>query len=168
MKTNLVFILGITCVMFSMSEALSQATSTQERARWVEITRKLEMDPLDEALSRQGDATIKEIENDHSIVVGLCPDVLYEFNGMKYTCSRTMTRQFMLATTAFKIENPDKADDSRRENRRDHDLAALQSVLKASRSILKAKPDAHQKSLDDLLAQEIAGKLPEYVKKKCP
>lgn len=139
-----------------------------DRARWVEITRKLESDPLDENLGRQGDATIKAIENDHTIVVGLCPNVLFEFNGMKYAYSRTITRQFMLATTAFKIENPDKADDSHRENRREQDVAALQSVLKAYRSILKQKPDDTNKLLDNLLRQESEGKLLDYVKKKCP
>jgi len=47
----------------------SQGNSgAEERTRWVEITHKLENDPLDEDLSRQGDATVKAIENDHSML----------------------------------------------------------------------------------------------------
>lgn len=144
------------------------ASGTPDRAHWVEITHKLENNPLDEDLDRQGAAVIKEIEDDHAIRVALCPPLLFDFNGMKYVYSRVITRQFMLASTAFMVEHPDAADNSNRENRRLKDVAALKSVLKAYTSILSTKPEARQKLLDDLLRQETEGKLPDYIKKKCP
>ena len=57
--------------------------------------------------------------------MGLCPAILSEFNGMKYTYAHTITRQYMLASAAFLIENPDKAADTKATT-----LAAVESALK--------------------------------------
>jgi len=41
----------------------------------------------------------------------LCPALLGEFNDAKYKYRHEITRQYMLASSAFIIENPDKAAD---------------------------------------------------------
>lgn len=61
----------------------------------------------------------------HDFHVLLCPALLTEFNGMKYAYAHTITRQFMMASGAFQIENPDKAADGKAIA-----LAAVESVLK--------------------------------------
>ncbi len=46
-------------------------------------------------------------------------------------------------------------------------LAAVESVLKAYTAILRQKPDAKNKTLDDLLEKQKKDKLGEHVRKKC-
>ena len=69
--------------------------------------------------------------------------------GMKYTYAHTITQQYILASGAFQIENPDKAADAKAT-----ELAALESVLKTYQAILKQKPDAKAKPLNDLLKKQ--------------
>ena len=141
----------------------AQATSTpEERAQWVETMHKLESAPLDDAVNKQGDAALKRLSDVHDIHVPLCPALLSEFSGMKYAYSHAITRQYLLASGAFIIENPGKASDTKAMN-----LAAVESVLKTYSVILQQKPDAKAKPLDDLLKKQSQGKLPDALK-QCP
>jgi hypothetical protein len=125
----------------------AQDTSPPEkRAQWLAITHKLESSPLDDNVNSQGESALKQVSNAHDIHVPLCPAPLSGFSGMKYVYAHTITRQYMLASTAFLIENPDKVNDHNAMN-----LAAVESVLKAYTSILQQKPDAKAKDLDNLL-----------------
>jgi hypothetical protein len=98
----------------------------------------------------------------HDVHVLLCPALLSEFNGMKYAYAHTITRQYMLASGAFQIENPDKAADAKATA-----IAAVESVLKTYQVILKQKPNAKAKQLDDLLKKQSQGKLNDALK-QCP
>jgi hypothetical protein len=143
--------------------AVAQDTSTpQERAQWAEVTHKLESAPLDEDVNKQGEAAFKRLSDVHDVHVLLCPALLSEFNGMKYAYAHTITRQYMMASGAFQIENPDKAADGKATA-----LAAVESVLKTYQAILKQKPDAKAKQLDDLLKKQSQGKLNDALK-QCP
>lgn len=143
--------------------ASAQDTSTpEERAQWAEVTHKLESAPLDDIVNKQGEAALKRLSDVHDVHVLLCPALLNEFNGMKYAYAHTITRQYMLASGAFQIENPDKAGDGKATA-----LAAVESVLKTYQAILKQKPDAKAKPLDDLLKKQSQGKLNDAMK-QCP
>jgi hypothetical protein len=108
-------VLALCCLfMGAVESAVAQDTSTpDERAQWVEVTHKLESSPLDDAVNKQGEAAFKRLGDVHDVHVLLCPALLSEFNGMKYTYAHTITRQYMLASGAFQIENPDKAADAK-------------------------------------------------------
>lgn len=81
---------------------------------------------------------------------------------MKYAYSHAITRQYMLASGAFIIENPGKAGDTKAMN-----LAAVESVLKTYQAILQQRPDSKAKPLDDLLKKLSQGKLNDSLK-QCP
>jgi hypothetical protein len=144
--------------------ASAQDTSTpEERAQWVAITHKLESNPLDDSMDKQGTAALNQISNAHDIHVPLCQAFLGGFSGMKYAYADTITRQYMLASAAFLIENPDKMNDHNAMN-----LAAVESVLKAYTSILQQKPESKAKDLDNLLQKQKQDTLGEYIQKRCP
>lgn len=144
-------------------QASAQTTSTpEERAQWVVITHQLESSPLDDSVNKRGEAAFKRLSDVHDVHVPLCPALLAEFNGMKYAYAHTITRQYMMASGAFVIETPDKAADTKAAN-----LAAVESVLKTYQAILKQKPDAKAKPLDDLLKKQSQGKLNDALK-QCP
>jgi carboxypeptidase Q len=158
---NCILVLG--CFSTLIGRTAAQDTSTpEERAQWVEITHKLESAPLDDNVNKQGEGAFKRLSDVHDVHVLLCPALLSEFNGMKYTYAHTITRQYMLASGAFQIENPDKAADTKATN-----LAAVESVLKTYQAILQQKPDAKAKALDDLLKKQSQGKLKDSVQKQC-
>jgi hypothetical protein len=154
----------LSCLFMPMVQHVSaQDTSApEERAQWVEVTHKLENSPLDDSVNKQGEAAFKRLSDVHDVHVLLCPALLSEFNGMKYAYGHTITRQYMLASGAFQIENPDKAADAKATV-----LAAVESVLKTYQAILQQKPDAKAKALDDLLKKKSQGKLKDSLK-QCP
>jgi hypothetical protein len=98
----------------------------------------------------------------HDIHVPLCRALLGEFSDPKYKYRHQITRQYMLASGAFLIENPDKAVDVAAMN-----TASVGSVLKVYSAILQQKPDARSKLLDDLLKKQSQGKLDEALGKEC-
>ena len=141
----------------------AQGTSTpEERARWAEITHKLESNPLDESVNKDGEWALNRLSDAHDIHVPLCPALLGEFNDAKYKYRHAVTRQYMLASGAFLIENPAKAGDVAAMN-----VAAVGSVLKLYSAILQQKPDAKWKPLDELLKKQSQGKLDDALRKQC-
>jgi len=143
--------------------AASQDTSTpEERMQWVDATHQLEISPLDDSVNKQGEVALKQVSDAHDIHVPLCPGLLSGFNGLKYTYAHTITRQYMLASTAFLIENPEKASDVDAMN-----VAAVESVLKTYSAILQQKPEAKSKTLDDMLKKQSQGKLKDFIQKQC-
>ena len=147
----------------TVPKASAQGTSTpEERARWVEITHKLESNPLDESVNKDGEWAFNRRSEVHDIHVPLCPALLGEFNDAKYKYRHQITRQYMLASGAFLIENPAKAGDVAALN-----VAAVESVLKVYSGILQQKPDAKWKPLDELLKKQSQGKLDDALRKQC-
>lgn len=165
-QKHICWVLVLVLAVFSVAstrKATAQATSTsEERARWVEITHKLESKPLDEDANKDGESALNRLSNVHDIHVPLCPALLGEFNDAKYKYRHEITRQYMLASGAFIIENPDKAGDVNAMN-----LAAVESSLKVYSAILQQKPDAKWKMLDDLLKKQSQGKLDDALRKQC-
>jgi hypothetical protein len=143
--------------------AMAQGTSTpEERARWVEITHKLESNPLESSVNREGEWALNRLGDAHDIHVPLCPVLLSEFNDPKYKYRHEITRQYMLASGSFLIENSAKAGDTDAMN-----VAAVESVLKVYTLILKQRPDARWKPLDDLLKKQSQDKLHDALHKLC-
>jgi hypothetical protein len=99
---NCILVLGRLSTL--IGRAAAQDTSTpEERALWVEVTHKLESAPLDNSVNKQREAAFKRLSDVHDVHVLLCPALLTEFNGMKYTYSHAITRQYMLASGAFHV-----------------------------------------------------------------
>ena len=157
-----ILVVAITSIVYTTASAEDTSTP-EERMQWVEVTHKLESSPLDDSVNKQGEAAFKRMSDAHDFHVLLCPALLTEFNGMKYAHAHTITRQYMMASGAFQIENPDKAADGKAIA-----LAAVESVLKTYQAILQQqKPDAKAKPLDDLLKKQSQGKLKDALK-QCP
>ena len=150
------------CVVMPQKAAAQGTSTPEERARWVEITHKLESNPLDETANKDGESALNRLSNAHDIHVPLCSALLGQFNDAKYKYRHEITRQYMLASGAFIIENPDKAGDTKAMN-----LAAVQSALKVYSGVLRQKPDAKWKPFEDLLKKQSQGKLDESLQKTC-
>jgi hypothetical protein len=148
---------------FTVGIARAQSTSTpEERAKWVQITRKLEVNPLDKDALKDAEWALMRVIDVKDIHVTICGGVMKDLGANKYKYGGNLIQQYLLASAAFTVENPDKANDSAAANR-----AALESVLKAYGAIVRQIPKAKSESIDGLTKTLSDGKLSEYLQEKC-
>jgi hypothetical protein len=131
MRKGLVTLAGaflIGCVLLSAVQAApGQATSTpEERARWVQVTRKMEVNPLDKDNVKEAEWALKRVIEVTDIHVVVCGGIVDDLARKKFKYGGDLLRQYTLASAAFVIENPDKANDKVAVN-----MAAIASALKA-------------------------------------
>jgi len=142
---------------------LAQANSTpEERTRWIELTQKLEGDPLNDQLNKEAEIAVKRLIEVKDIHVAICGAVFSELGASKNKYSGQITRQYLLASAVFVIQNPDRASDAALTN-----ISAVQSVLKVYNAILQSKPKEHSKALDELAKEQDGGSLESSIHKKC-
>jgi hypothetical protein len=159
-----ILILSISIFPLGIVEKMSaqENSSLEERARWVEITHKLESNPMNESANKEGDWALKRLSDVRDVHIPLCKSLLVEFNNPTYTYSHAITRQYMLASAAFMIENPSKVADHNALN-----LAAVESVLMVYTGILQQQIDGKTRVLSDLLKKRSEGKLYDAIRKQC-
>src|SRR5271157_708594 len=135
-------------------------STAEERARFVEVTHKLEKNPLDPGLNSDRDWALRWLVEVPDVHAELCSSVLGGFlKEKKYPYGGEITRQLTFSGAAFTIENPDKAAD-----RLAQFVAGVEGALRAYNAILQQKPDAKSKSLEEVLQKQSQGKLLEFVR----
>jgi len=135
-------------------------STKEERERFVALTRKLEVTPLDKSLYKEKDWAKDWLRDVPDINVTVCPLVLgeaYVASGHKYFPQ--LSYQALFASAVLIIEHPDKAKDTLAQY-----TAGAESALKSYKAILKNEPEAKSKSLDDLLEKQSQGKLADFVR----
>ena len=137
-------------------------STAEERKRAIEITRKLEKEPLARSGVEARVWLIQFIVEAPDFEVRGCSgplDVLAKDDERPY--ARLLYVQSVFGMAAFMFANPKKADDWAAVN-----AAGIESTLKAYESILRADSDARWKELDRLVAARKAGKLRALVEKE--
>jgi hypothetical protein len=72
----------------------ARATATpEERPRWAEICHKLESNPLDGSVHKDGERAFNRLAEVHGICVPLCRALLGEFNDPQSKYGHQITRQ---------------------------------------------------------------------------
>jgi len=138
--------------------AVPGASTPEERQRVVAIAHKLEVTPLDQTLYPERDWAKQWVVENPDVRIRICTQLLAGLRFPKYKYRLEMGTQMMLSSAAFLIEHPDKVGDHLAEN-----VGGMQGLLKAYSAIVKANPDAHAASLDDLLQKQSQGKLVDQV-----
>ncbi len=147
------------CCVVTAQEQTRGPSTPEERAREVAITHKLEAAPLDESLRSDRQWAILWLVQVPDVNVKLCLSLLGDYMKSKYKYSPEIAAQLTLASAAFVIEHPEKADDPFAQY-----VAGVESVLKAYQAILKSKPEAKSKALDELLQKQDQKQLEDYVR----
>jgi hypothetical protein len=142
-------------------------TSTpEERATWPVITHKLEADPLDPDLQKQGQHAVTRIIDVNDFHVPICGGLFKDFTDHSYEFSTQIARQYFLATASYLVEhNIDGAD--KKLDTYALQFSAAESALKVYAYLLHQNPKSHSEELDDLLKKQSQGKLPDAVSKAC-
>ena len=135
-------------------------STPEERARFVEITHKLEGDPLDRGLDRDRDWAMRWLIDVPDVGATVCVAVLGDFmKEKKYKYSGEIVRQLAFASAAFTIESQTQA-----ENKLTQYEAGVKGALAAYQAILRVQPEARSKSLDSLLRKQADGKLSDFIR----
>lgn len=156
---------GWLAVLVLSLSALAQGGSSrgpstaEERERAVTIAQKLEAAPLDKNLRPDREWLLRWLIEVPDIHITLCTDVLGDFMKSKYRYSPEIVSQLTFSSAAFVIQHPDKSADKAAQH-----TAGVEGVLKAYVSILKSKPDAKSKPLDELVERQSQGQLADYVR----
>jgi hypothetical protein len=150
---------GLFLSTLAVAQGAKRGPSTpEERQRFVTIAHKIEESPLDPSLVPEREWGLRWLIEVPDVNVNLCAAPLQEFVQTKYKYSRELVVQLTFSSGAFLIEHPDNKDPDAQY------VAGIEGVLKAYQSILKTKPDAKSKALDDLAQRQSQGTLSSYVR----
>ncbi|MFB3915301.1 MAG: hypothetical protein ACE14M_01120 [Terriglobales bacterium] len=158
------FVLLMAMTMLAAEEKRGPSTP-EERKRAIEITKKLEADPLDPALKSDRSWLVQWIVEIPDIVVPVCEDVLapaLKEQQWRYKYSSELLAQQLAGSAVYLIEHPDATED-------DFDIskAGLESALNAYQALMKKHAKgARWLPLDDLLNKRNKGELDDYVRQK--
>lgn len=148
--------------------ALAQRTepsTAEERARVVQLTHRLEAEPLGPEARAEQVWLVNWIREVPDLTVSVC-DLMDLQPEDRYPWSPILLVQMMAGNAAFQIENPRRAGDEVAVQG-----AALKSALKAYSAILKRKPAARLAAYDRLVAEmndgRLDGRLKALVAKRC-
>jgi len=134
-------------------------STPEERTRFVAIAQKMEQSPLDPGLRPEREWALRWLIEVPDVSVNVCTAPLGDFMKKKYKYSSEIVVQLTFSSGQFIIEHPDQAQDKNAQY-----LAGVEGALRAYQSILKGKPDAKSKDLDDLIQKQTQGTLNEYVR----
>ena len=136
---------------------IDQADEVNSPETFIKATRFLEQKPLDkDAKELRGQALRWLIATD-KVSVKACSLLLSV--DKKYKNSSELFGQYTFGMGAYKLANPDKAQDEDVVQ-----LAGVESALTAYEAIVAAQPKAKSSFMDELLAKRRDGSLAAYVK----
>lgn len=136
---------------------MSQSAFGQsDKERLIQAARFLEEKPLDkEAKNIRNWAFVYAAETDDVTVV-IC-GAGGPFLDKKAKYGSEMMIQYTIAMAAFKLQNPANTDENAAQ------LAGVESALRTYQNILKEKPKATTKTIDELVTKQNNGELAKYV-----
>jgi hypothetical protein len=146
------------CVSSTHAQNRRGPSTPEERKRAVEMATFLETNPLAKEAKDYRAALLFFLAEVPDITVTLCTNVLGDLKKFKGDYDAELTGQLVYSQAKFIIENPDKAQDAGAVY-----LAAVEGVLRTWQAIKAAKPKAKFPLLDELVAKQQAGTLPEHV-----
>lgn len=156
----------LACVLLICIGCISQAqdkrgpSTPEERQRFLALVQKMEDAPLDESLRPEIGWGLKWLVDIPDISVSVCTAPFGKFWDEKYKAVPDhFVAIFTFAMAAQVIEHPETANDKAAQN-----IAGMEAVLKSYQSVLKSKPQAHSKNLDELLQKQVDGKLADFVR----
>lgn len=160
-KRILLFVICLLSLSFAQDDQTpKRAPSTpEERKRFVAIVHKLEQSPLDQSLNSEVDWALHWLQDIPDINVSVCPLPLGTLTQENYQYKTRLSVLFVLAMGAYLVDHPQKAADTVSQY-----LAGTESALRAYKAILKAKPQAKSRSMDELVAKEAEGQLADFVR----
>jgi len=136
-------------------------STAEERAKVIDLTRKLETDPLNPEAEGWRVWLAKWIDEVPDVVVPVCPGLLPQLLRSDRNYAHELAMQVVYSSAAFIVEHPKEQVDQQAVFQ-----AGVDGALKAYQAILKARPRARWYFLDSLIQMRDKGELKEYLRKQ--
>ena len=135
----------------------TQADEVNSPETFIKATRFLEQKPLDKNAKKVRSMAMEWLIVTDKVSVGTCSLLLSV--DKKYKYSSELFGQYTFGMGAYKLANPDKAQDEDAVQQ-----AGVESAMTAYEAIVAEQPKAKNAFMDDLLAKRSDGSLAAYVK----
>jgi len=149
-------------ILLSTSLAIAAQTPpipSAEHKHWADVTHKFETAPLDEDATHDASLVVSDIAISNDFHVVMCRPIYTDFHESEYHYHEPIRLLYMLGAATYQVESG-KVDPE------GTNLYALHSVLKGYAAILREKPTAHDKKLDELAKLDEKNKLTDYIARK--
>jgi len=156
------FILFSSLLVPAAAPAEERGPSTaEERAKVIDLTRKLEIDPLNPQAEEWRVWLAKWIDEVPDIIIPICPPLLPQLLRSNRNYAHELAMQVVYSSAAFIVEHPREQVDQQAVFQ-----AGVDGMLKAYQALLKTKPKARWYFLDSLIDMRDKGELKEYLRKQ--
>ena len=154
----LLFLICFCSLSFSQDDQSPkrEPSTPEERKSFVH---KVEQAPVHHSLNSEDDWALHWLQDVPDINVSVCPYPLGTLTQEDYQYKTRLSGLFVLAMGAYLVDHPQKAADTISQY-----LAGVESAIRAYKAILKAKPQAKSRSMDELVAKEAEGQLADFVR----
>ena len=154
--------LALGCGLMPASAA-DQASSAEDRRRFVAVARQLEEAPLEPRLAAERRWALNWLIEAPDVSVTVCANLWSGLMDENYPHSGEILLQSSLSMAAAVIERPDMADDTIAQQ-----MAGAEGALRAYRAVLRDRPEAHSPFLDALVLTQSRGQLRDSVSSAWP
>lgn len=155
-KTSLVLL----SILLSISPVLGSAGQPgvqDESQMLIKTVSLLKEKPFDKEGDKMRQRALKWLIETDKVSVTVCSLMISQIEA-KYKYKSDVFTQYTLGMAAFKLSNPDKAQDEAAAQ-----LGGIESALRFYEAIVKEKPKTKSPFMDELLAKRAAGLLSAYV-----
>jgi hypothetical protein len=159
-----VLLLIFVCLPLLSTQASAEErgpSTKEERARLLDLTHKLETDPLNPEAEEWRVWLAQWIDEVPDVVVPVCPGLVPQLVNTKRNYAHELAMQVVYSSAAFIVEHPELQVDQQAVF-----LAGVEGALKSYEAILKARPRARWYFLDNLVQMRNKGELKEYLRKQ--
>lgn len=156
-----VITIAVLSIFLTVAVADQRGPSTpEERKRALNVIEQLEQRPLDPTLKQDREWVFQWLKEVPDVNAAMCTGIIGPLLEEKPTDTRSiLTYQNVLASAAFKMQNPDKA--------KDHVavfMAGAEGMLRAYDNILKKDPALKSAFMEELKQKQASGTLLAYVR----
>ena len=145
------------------ASAAGQASSAEDRRRFVSVTRQLEVAPLEPRLAAERQWAFNWLVEAPEVSVTVCANLWSGMMDENYAHGGAILIQYSLAMAVAVIERPDLANDPIALQ-----LAGAEGALRAYRAVVRDGREAHSPSLDAMVLIQSRGQLRDTVSSAWP
>jgi hypothetical protein len=154
---KLTIILTLLIVGLSAQLAFAQNPTGNDKENLIKASTFLENNPFDKEAKGIRAWAITFASETKDVTVIICGGTASPFLDKKVKYGSELLGQYLIAMTAFKLQNPENTDENASQ------LAGIESALKAYENMIKEKPKGKAKTIDELVAKRDNGELKAFV-----
>ncbi|MEZ5429357.1 MAG: hypothetical protein R2747_24120 [Pyrinomonadaceae bacterium] len=154
---KLTIIFALLIVGLTAQTILAQSQGEKDRENLIKASKFLEENPFDKDAKNIRAWAFTWAAETKDVTVIVCGGTAGPFLDKKVKYGGELLNQYLIAMTAFKLQNPDNADENAAQ------LAGVESALRAYEKMIAEKPKGKSDKIDELVAKRNSGELAKWV-----